>query len=356
MIRRSLASTTTLAAMIAVLLIAQAPAAGQVQSAATKAAPAKATPAGGKSWTPPRTPDGKPDLQGVWTNNTVTPLERPKELAGKEFYTEAELQALAKKERERLAQVEDEGQPPANHSGVEGAPADDVHYDFSQFGLDRAQAKLAWNRRTSIIVGPQGTVPPLTPEARKRFAEIRAKAKGHEFDGPENLSLGARCLARPNVGPPLLPSAYNSNLQIVQGAGYVAIETEMIHDVRIIPTDGRPHIPESIHQWYGDSVGHWEDNTLVIDTTNFTELTPFKGAQNLHVIERLTLADEDTILYQFTVEDPGMWTKPWSGELPITKIDGQLYEYACHEANSPLANTLRGARVADEQAAKKSAK
>jgi hypothetical protein len=356
MIGRSLASTTTLASMIAVLLIAQAPAAGQAQSPATKAMPAKATPAGGKSWTPPRTPDGKPDLQGVWTNNTVTPLERPKELAGKEFYTEAELQALAEHEHERLGQIEDEGQPAANHSGVEGAPADDVHYDFSQFGLDRAQAKLAWNRRTSIIVGPQGTVPPLTPDARKRLAEIRAKAKGHEFDGPENLSLGARCLARPNVGPPLLPAAYNSNLQIVQGPGYVAIETEMIHDVRIIPTDGRPHIPERIHQWYGDSVGHWQDNTLVIDTTNFTELSPFKGAQNLHVIERLTRADEDTILYQFTVEDPGMWTKPWSGELPITKIDGQLYEYACHEANYGLANTLRGARVAEEQAAKKSAK
>jgi hypothetical protein len=356
MIRRSLASTATLAAMIAVLLIAQAPAAGQAQSPATKAAPAKAAPAGGKSWTPPRAPDGKPDLQGVWTNNTVTPLERPKELADKEFYTEAELQALAKQEHERLVQVEDEGQPPANHTGIEGAPADDVHYDFSQFGLDRGQSKLAWNRRTSIIVGPQGTVPPLTPDARKRLAEIRAKAKGHEFDGPENLSLGARCLARPNVGPPLLPAAYNSNLQIVQGAGYVALETEEIHDVRIIPTDGRPHIPESIHQWYGDSVGHWEDNTLVIDTTNFTELSPFRGAQNLHVIERLTRADEDTILYQFTVEDPGMWTKPWSGELPITKIDGQLYEYACHEANYGLANTLRGARVAEEQAAKKSAK
>ncbi len=284
MIRRSLVSTTTLAAMIAVLQIAQAPAAAQAQSAATKAAPAKATPAAGKSWTPPRTADGKPDLQGVWTNNTVTPLERPKDLAGKEFYTEAELQALAKQERQRLVQVEDEGQPLSNHSGVEGAPADDVHYDFSQYGLDRAQAKLAWNRRTSIIVGPQGTVPPLTPDARKRLAEIRAKAKGHEFDGPENLSLGARCLARPNVGPPLLPAAYNSNLQILQGAGYVAIETEMIHDVRIIPTDGRPHIPASIHQWYGDSVGHWQDNTLVIDTTNFTALSPFKGAQNLHVI------------------------------------------------------------------------
>ena len=339
----------TLGVIAVIVLLAPASAPGQTLSPVAKTAPAH------KAWTAPRTTDGQPDLQGVWTNNTVTPLERPKELAGKEFYTEAEMQTLAKHERERLDQVEDEGQPAANHSGVEGAPADDVHYDFSQFGLDRGQAKLAWNRRTSIIVGPEGTIPPLTSDARKRLAERKAKAKGHEFDGPENFSLGARCIARPNVAP-LLPSAYNSNLQIVQGAGYVALETEMIHDVRIIPTDGRPHIPKTIHQWYGDSVGHWEGNTLVIDTTNFTDLSPFPGAQNLHMIERLTRADEDTILYQFTVEDPGMWAKPWSGELPITRIDGQLYEYACHEANYPLANTLRGARVAEEQVAKKAVK
>ena len=346
---RYFSSMATLAVVVVLMLLAPALAAGQDLSPGAK------TTTTHKAWTPPRTADGQPDLQGVWTNNTVTPLERPKELAGKEFYTDAELEALAKHERERLSRIEDEGQPPANHSGVEGAPADDVHYDFSQFGLDRGQSKLAWNRRTSIIVGPEGTIPTLTAEARTRLAELRAKAKGHEFDGPENLTLGARCLARPNVVP-LLPTAYNSNLQIVQGTGYVAIETEEIHDVRIIPTDGRPHIPKSVRQWYGDSVGHWEANTLVIDTTNFTDLSPFRGAQNLHMIERLTRADEDTILYQFTVEDPGMWTKPWSGELPITKIDGQLYEYACHEANYPLANTLRGARVAEEQAAKKAAK
>jgi hypothetical protein len=342
-------SVATLAAAGVVLLVAPVCASGQDLSAAAK------TNTTHKAWNPPRTADGQPDLQGVWTNNTVTPLERPKQLAAKEFYTEDELRALAKQERERLEKIESEGQPAANHSGVEGAPADDVHYDFSQFGLDRGQSKLAWNRRTSIIVGPEGTIPPLTPEARARVAEIRAKAKGHQFDGPENFSLGARCIARPNVVP-LLPTAYNSNLQIVQGAGYVAIETEEIHDVRIIPTDGRPHIAKGIRQWYGDSVGHWEGNTLVIDTTNFTDLSPFQGAQNVHMTERLTRADEDTIVYQFTVEDPGMWTKPWSGELPITKIDGQLYEYACHEANYPLANTLRGARVAEGDAAKKSAK
>jgi hypothetical protein len=231
-----------------------------------------------------------------------------------------------------------------------------VHYDFAQFGLDRGQAKMVWNRRTSLITGPEGTMPPMTPEARKRIAEVAAKNKGHELDGPENRPLGARCLARANVGPPMLPSAYNSNLQIVQGAGSVAIDTEMIHDTRIIPTDGRPHISNGIRLWYGDSVGHWEGNTLVVDTTNFNDQNPFPGAQNLHVVERLTRVDPDTILYQFTVEDPGMWTKPWSGELPITKIQGQVYEYACHEANYPLANTLRGARVAEQEAAKKAAK
>lgn len=334
-----------LAAIGAVLLLAPQPAAGQSPS------PAAAT--AEKAWTPPRTPDGQPDLQGVWTNNTVTPLERPKQLAGKEFYTEKELAEAQKQERDRLARDENEGEPAANHSGEPGAAAEDVHYDFSQFGLDRSQTKLAWNRRTSLIVGPEGTIPPLMPAAKDRIAVRRANAKGHEFDGPENRPLGARCLARANVGPPLLPSAYNSNLQIVQGLGYVALEAEMIHDVRIIPTDGRPHISQNIRLWMGDSVGHWEGNTLVVDTTNFTGLSPFEDAQNVHVVERLTRVDQDTILYQFTVEDPGMWTKPWSGEMPISKMGGDLYEYACHEANYGLANTLRGARVAEEEAAKR---
>ncbi len=331
---------------IATVLLAIVPAASQ-------GAKANLAAAGKGTWAPPRTSDGHPDLQGIWTNNSVTPLQRPKELAGKEFYTEAELAEVQQRQRERLARDDEEGEPPANHSGVEGAPAENVHYDHAQFGLDWLQSKIAWNRRTSLIVGPEGTIPPLTPEARQRRAERAAKEKGHEFDGPENRPLEARCLARANVGPPLLPTRYNSNLQIVQGPGYVAIETEEIHDVRLIPTDGRPHISKNIHQWMGDSVGHWEGNTLVVDTTNFTDLNPFPGAQNLHVIERLTRADADTILYQFTVEDPGMWTRPWSGEVPIKKIAGQLYEYACNEANYGLANTLHGARVAEAEAAKR---
>src|SRR4029077_16579110 len=164
---------------------------------------------------------------------------------------EAELAEIQKRERERLSRDYDEGEgePPANHSGVEGAPAENVHYDHAQFGLDWLQSKIAWNRRTSLIVGPEGTIPPLTPQARDRLATRAAKEKGHEFDGPENRPLGARCITMARGGQPLLPARHNSNLQIVQGPGYVAIETEEIHDARMIPTDGRPHIPKNIRQW-----------------------------------------------------------------------------------------------------------
>jgi hypothetical protein len=345
-------------ALMGALALTIVAAAGQaLPSAAQIPVTGKATPTVvNKAYAPPRTPDGQPDFSGVWTNNTVTPLQRPKNLGAKEFYTDAELADVQKRQTERLAADEVEGEPAANHSGIEGAPEERVHYDHAQFGLDWLQSKIAWNRRTSLIVGAEGTIPPLTPGARDRIATRRAQAKGHELDGPENRPLGARCIARANVGPPVLPTRYNSNFQIVQGAGYVAIEAEEIHDARMIALNGRPHPPKSIRQWYGDSVGHWEGNTLVVDTTNFTDQTPFPGAQNLHVTERFTRVDPETILYQFTVEDPGMWTKPWSGEVPITKIGGQLYEYACHEANYPLANTLRGARVAEEEAAKKAAK
>ena len=309
------------------------------------------------TWTAPRTPDGQPDLQGVWTNNTVTPLQRPKELGAKEFYTDAELVEIQKHEHDRLHKDYDEGegQAPTNHTGIAGNPPDDVHYDFAQFGLDRLQTTVAWSRRTSLIVGPEGTIPPLTPEARKILADRAAKEKGHEFDSVEHRPLESRCIARAVVGPPILSGGYNNNLQIVQGKGYVAIMAEEIHDTRIIPLDGRAHLPKNIRQWGGDSVGHWEGNTLVVDTTNFTDQTPFFGAQNLHVVERITRTDDETLLYQFTVEDPGYWTKPWSGEELIKKMKGQIYEYACHEANYPLENTLRGARVAEAEAAAREA-
>ena len=332
-------------ALTAGLLAMTALVAGQALSPVPKTVNATKT-----TWSAPRTPDGHPDLQGVWTNNTRTPLERPRNLGAKEFYTEAELSALEKREAERLAKNEEDGRP------TEPGTAADVHYDFSEYGLDPAQAKQVWNLRTSMIIGLEGTVPQQTAEARKRIAAKQAEGRGHEFDGPESRPLGARCLAFANVGPPLRPAGYNSNLQIIQGASAVVIETEMIHDARVVDLTGRPHPPENIRQWKGDSIGHWEGDTLVIDTTNFTDQTPYAGAQHLHVIERLTRMDKDTIRYQFTVEDPGMWIKPWSAETSFSKVNGLIYEYACNEANYGLANTLRGARVAEKEPAQKTGK
>jgi len=335
------ASAALAAAVMFLPPLAQSPVAAQTQS------PAATAPISGKAWTPPRTPDGQPDLQGYWTNNTVTPLERPKGLGAKEFYTEEELAARIKQEGARLKENEEEGRP------TEPGTAADVHYDFSQFGLDRAQSTLSWDRRTSLIVGPEGTVPPLLPQARNRAAELAAQNRGHEMDGPENRGLSARCLILPEEGVPMLPAAYNNNMQIVQGPGYVAILHEMNHSVRIIPTDGRPHVPQSIRQWRGDSSGHWEGDTLVVDVTNFTGRNPFRGSgEKLHLVERFTRVDENTILYRFTVEDPETWDKPWSAELAMAKENGPIYEFACHEGNYGLANTLRGARVAEAEAAK----
>ena len=296
-----------------------------------------------QTWTPPRTPDGHPDLQGFWTNATITPLERPRTLGAKEFFTAEE----AAEDRKRAAVP----LPVAELGGTE------AHYEFTQFGLDRSQAQIAFSLRTSLIVGPEGRIPPLTPEAQQRIAERAANAKGHEFDGPESRSIQENCLVWGVEGPPMLPAAYNSYLQIVQAPGYVAILQEMIHDVRIIPLDGRPHASHHIRGWLGDSRGRWEGDTLVVDTTNFTEKTNFRGSrENLHVVERFTRLDDNTIRYEFTIDDPTTWTKPWSAELPLAKDKGPIYEYACHEANYGMANNLKGARAVEkaaEEAAKK---
>ena len=314
-------------------------------AAQTAKAPDKAKP-----YNPPRTVDGQPSLEGYWTNNTRTPLERPKEAGNREFYTETELKALIEKEKNRVALNEEEGRP------TEPGTDADVHYDFAQFGLDPGQTKLSWNMRTSLIVGPTGAIPPMLPEARKRNAEIAAKNRGHEFDGPENRPLSARCILMGQEGVPLLPAGYNNNLQFVQGKGYVAIMHEMNHSVRMIPLDGSTHPPDSIREYKGDSRGHWEGNTLVVDTTNFDPRSAFRGSgDKLHVVERFTPVDKDTILYRFTVEDPSTWDQPWTAELAMSRVDGPIYEFACHEGNYGLRNTLRGARVAEQEAAKQAA-
>jgi hypothetical protein len=291
----------------------------------------------------PRTADGRPDLQGIWTNATVVPLERPANLKGKEFYTKEEADENTRKvlgisSWERL-----------------GSQAD-VHYNMSQYGLDLSQVKIAATLRTSLIVGPEGRVPPFTPEAQKRNTERAAANRGHQFDGPENRPLQERCLVYSTEGPPMLPSAYNSNLEIVQTAGHVAILQEMIHSTRIIPTDGSPHLPLSIRQWLGDSRGHWDGDTFVIDTTNFTGKTAFRNSTaSLHLIERFRRLDDDTLLYEFTADDPATWARPWTAQLTLAKIEGPIFEFACHEGNLGMANTLKGARAAEE-ASRKAAK
>ncbi len=294
-----------------------------------------------KTTTVPRTPDGKPDLQGIWNNATLTPLERPAQYAGKATLNEQE---AARFEKEELSSV--------NADRRDGSTLTDVNRAYNEFWRDRG--KITPDRRTSLIIDPpDGRVPPLTPAAQRRAASLAAENRGHEFDGPENRSLAERCIAVPNAGPPMMPANYNANYQIVQSAGYVALLSEQVHDVRIIPTDGRPHIPQEVRQLLGDARGHWEGNTLVVETTNFTDRTSFRGAgEHMHLTERFTRTGADTMMYEFTVDDPETFTRPWTARIPMTKVPGPLFEYACHEGNYGLAGSLAGAR-AEEAAAKK---
>ncbi len=299
-----------------------------------------------KAWTPPRTADGQPDLQGVWTNATVTPLERPADLAGKTFFTPQEAAAYEK-------QVVETANVDRRRSDV----TTDVGLAYNEAWWDRG-THVVKTLRTSLIVDPaDGKIPALTPDGERRAAALAEQRRLHPADGPEDRGLTERCILWPTAGPPLMPSVYNNNYQIFQGPGYVAILVEMIHDVRIIPLDGRPHLPSTVRQWLGDSRGRWEGNTLVVDTTNFTDKTRFRGSsENLHLTERFTRTDPDTILYEYTVNDPATWTKPWTAQVTMTKSDSRVYEYACHEGNYGMAGILEGARADEKNAAKAGAK
>jgi hypothetical protein len=330
------AQVTVVGLALAVVWLAPAFTTAQAQTAAAK--PRNTA----KVWTAPRTPDGQPDLQGFWTNSTYVPLVRPKNIT-KEFYTKEEVAAIVKKAASEEAEQTEPGTIP------------DVHYDFTQFGLDRSQNPLALNLRTSLIVDPaDGRLPPLSAEGQKRAAE-RAEARkrmGAPTDAVQNQPLSVRCIIMDRIGPPMLAGAYNNNYQIVQIPGYVMILVEMIHDVRIIPLDGRPQLPQNVRQWTGSYRGHWEGETLVVETTNFNGKNPFQGSsENMRLTERFTRVDQNTIRYQFTVDDPSTWTRPWSAEVPWTTTVGPLFEHACHEGNYGLTNTLAGARVEEKQAA-----
>jgi len=301
---------------------------------------------GAPTYRVPRLPDGHPDFQGFWNNTTYTPLERPQGI-NREFFTKEEVLEQMK----RAASEESEQTTPGTIA--------DVHYDFTQFGLDKSQSPLALNLRTSLIVDPpDGHLPPMTEEG-KRLNAARAEARkraGAITDAAQNQSFMVRCILMDRNGPPMLAGAYNNNYQIVQSANTVMILVEMLHDPRIIPTDGRPALPSSIRQLEGSSRGRWEGDTLVIETTNFTDQTAFQGASaDMKLTERFTRTSDDTLAYRFTVDDPKVWTRPWSAEVPWKKSVGPIFEHACHEGNYSLANLLRGARE-DEKRAKGASK
>jgi hypothetical protein len=336
--------------------------------ASAQTAPAKST----KAYNPPRTPDGHPDLQGVYDLATITPLER---MRGSKLVLTKE-EALA--EETKRASAREKGDQPidANRTappkGGDGSPGPYGNVGGYNSGwLDPGSKFTVVNGeiRASILVDPpDGRVPALTPEAQKRAAsgrqlprsdEVESNDPGLEkapgaYDDPERRPLGERCILGfgSTSGPPALPDYFYNNLhQIVQTPDSVMILTEMVHDARIVRMNAQ-HLPKNFRFWMGDSVGHWEGDTLVVDTTNFNEKTRFYGStENLHVIERFTRLDDKTLLYRFTVEDPQTWTKPWTGELAWPATNNHIYEYACHEANYALKDILKGARLRDQDAA-----
>jgi hypothetical protein len=286
----------------------------------------------------PRTPWGDPDLQGVWNNSTTTPLERPKSMAGKEFLTEEEAQALDEAAAGRGDRRSDN-------------PAADVDGAYNDFWWDRG--KTVATRRTSLVIDPpDGRVPPLTPEGQQRAAAVTAALRG-VARGPEDRNLAERCVTR---GAPKLPGGYNNNFQIFQTPDHVAIVQEMVHETRIIPLDGRPHLSPRIRQWMGDSRARWEGDTLVVETTNYHDLVAFnsfnccRGAsRHLRIVERYTRIDEDTIDFRFTVEDPSTYTRSFAVAVPMLRMDEPMYEYACHEGNYGMTGILSGARAQERE-------
>jgi hypothetical protein len=290
----------------------------------------------------PSNPSTSPDLEGIWNFATLTPFERPAALAGQEFFTE-----------EQAAKFEADAIGNNDRDRRDGGAAVDAARGVGDYWFDRGThvATLDGRKRTSWVIDPpDGRVPPLTAEARARAAARAADARDHPADGPENRSLQERCLAF-NAGPPIALGPYNNYVRIFQMPGAVVVFTEMIHDARIVPTDQRPHLSQDIRQWLGDSRGHWEGNTLVVDTTNFTAKTNFRGSgEGLHLVERFTRADANTLRYEFTVDDPATFTKPWTAMVPMTKSDDRMFEYACHEGNHALPNILGGARYQEKQA------
>lgn len=353
---------------LASAIVSLVPVRATAQSAAVAAVEKKAESLAPKGWTVPRTPDGQPDLEGYYTNVSLTPLTRPKALAGKLFYTP-----------EEAVSVERPDDPSCvyncrNQDIRTGGADTDLARAYNDVFYDRG-SKVAVTLQTSIVVDPpDGSIPAFTPavqmEIAREAAELKEKCAdptrvclpGYDgktpslADKPADFSLMSRCIKQQTSGPPMLPAIYDSNYHIIQTPDNLMIQVEGGRDVRIIPLDGRPHVPSNIRLWLGDSRGHWEGNTLVVDTTNFNDEGGIqRSGRNLHVIERFTRVAPNVLLYEFTVDDPTTFTRPWTGIIPMTAIKGPIYEYACNEGNYGLADILRGARLKEKKLAEKAA-
>jgi hypothetical protein len=297
----------------------------------------------------PRTPDGHPDLQGIWTNATLTPMERPAAFAGKATLSDVEATAYEKNDLEASNIDKKEGSTLLRYTG------DTETGGYNNLFIDRGSelARVDGVKRTSLIIDPaDGRVPPVTEQVRQARA---GRGFVNRYDSVLDRPLAERCIIGfgSTSGPPMLPALYNSNYQIVQTKDYVMILVEMVHDVRVIRMNGT-HKPASVPQWLGDSIGHWEGDTLVVDTTNFTKQTRFRGSsENLHVIERFQRVDAGTILYRATIDDPATFTSQWTMEYPFVATQGPVYEYACHEGNYAMPDILGGARKQEAEAAAK---
>jgi hypothetical protein len=304
-------------------------------------------------WTPARTPDGHPDMQGIWANNSVTPLERPRQWEGKTFLTDAEIEEVKK----LTAEVTEEGGDAVFGDGIIQAALDRVKnpisYDpgtgnYNHFWLVERDVQ---DRRTSLLTDPaDGKLPPLTAQARERQAARAEYRKLHPQDNPEDRGLGERCV---NFGVPKMGAGYNNYYQIVQAPGYIVFMSEMAHDARIIPVDGRPHVDKKLQLWNGDPRGRWEGDTLVVESTNFSPKSEFRQArENLHLVERFTRVGPDTLNYEVTVTDPTTWTKSWTALIPLKRTDDMIYEYACHEGNyRSMEGSLKGTRTLEKEGA-----
>ena len=339
-----------LVGLIAVLWVS--PVAGQAPKSAPKAASKSAPKAATAAKKPPafKTPWGDPDLQGVWNDATSTPLQRPggvgtKDVLGDEEAAEFQAQLANDLTRDRR----------------DGGPEVDVNRAYNDHWMDSRRLKITADHRTSLIVDPpDGRIPPavpLSPERQKARAERAAANARFNAGLPDNyrdMSLPVRCIIRTD-SPPYLPTIYNNDFQIFQSPGYVTIAPEMIHSARVIPLDGRPHLGKNLRQWLGDSRGHWEGDTLVVETTNFRtdDGVTFQGSnpETFKITERFTRVDATSLNYEFTVEDPKTWTKPWTAVIPWNKIDPaeQMYEYACHEDNYDIVHFLTGARAREKR-------